>query len=143
MGKEVLIRLAENDRDLLDVARLKAENSSKELDLEEILNFRNRGYNFWIAKEGQIPVGYSMGIIKGESYSSEGVYVISERRKNEIGPKLKLAQINYARSLGCDEIWSLVNRYNEASKRMQEKIGFKRESIEKTQLLRFVISLRD
>ena len=136
MGRDLLVRLIENDNGLLDIVPLKqADDSecigspiSEELALEKIIKIKNDGSDFWIANYGQIIVGYAIGIVKGESYRSEGIYVSPDYRGREIGLALKQSQIELARKLGCDEIFSNVANINEASKRVQEKAGFKFES---------------
>ena len=135
MSQDLLVRLIENYDDLLDLVPLKqADDSecvgspiSEELALEKIMSMEEDGSDFWIAKYEQMPVGYAIGIVRGESYRSEGIYVSPDYRGREIGLALKQAQIELARNLGCDEIFSNVTNVNEASKRVQEKAGFRFE----------------
>jgi len=149
--KNLSIKLVENDEDLLDVALLRKAHDSEFVGkqmpegivLERTMEYKRRGYDFWIARDNQIPVGYSAGIRKGKLYESGGIYVVLKKRGNGIAPKLKLAQIDYAKNLGCNEFWSFVDKSNKASKRIHEKTGFEEESVEGTQLLRFLLSLRD
>ncbi len=63
----------------------------------------------------------------GESYRSEGIYVSPDYRGRGIGLALMQAQIDFARDLGCDEIFSNVADVNKASKRMLKKAGFRFE----------------
>lgn len=136
MGQGLLVRLIENEDDLSDIVPLKqADDSecvgsliSKESALDKIMNIRDDGSDFWIAKYRQMPVGYAIGIARGESYKSEGIYVSPDYRGWKIGLALKQAQIEFAKTLGCDEIFSNVADANEASKRIQEKAGFRFES---------------
>ena len=135
MTQDISITLVKNDDDLLAIALLKrADDSectgnkiSEDLALEKIMRIRDGGSDFWIARDGQNPVGYALGILEGESYESyrsQGIYVVSDYRGRGIGTALKQAQIAFARDLGCDEIWSNIADANKASKRVQEKTGF-------------------
>ena len=135
MGRDLLIEIIENDDDLLDIVPLKqADDSecmsspiSEDLALKKIIRIKEYGSDFWIAKYRQIPVGYAIGTVQGESYRSEGIYVTPDYRGKEIGPALEQAQIEFAKNLNCDEIFSNVADLNEVSKSVQEKAGFRFE----------------
>lgn len=133
MRQDLSIRLVENDDDLLAIALLKqADDSeftgtqiSEEAALEKIIRIKDDGSDFWIAVYEQKPVGYAIGIVRGESYRSNGIYVAPNYRLRGIGSALKQAQIEFGRNLGCDKIWSNVADANKASIRLQERMGFK------------------
>ena len=135
MSQDLLVKLIENDNDLLDIVSLKqaddnectGESISEDLALNKIIRIKDDGSDFWIAKYEQIPVGYAIGVILGKSYRSEGIYVSPDYRNKEIGLALKNAQIDFARDLGCNEIFSTVAIDNKASIRVQEKAGFRFE----------------
>ena len=129
MGQDLLVKLIENDDDLLDIVPLKQADDnectgssiSEDSALEKIMRIKEDGSDFWIARYGQIPVGYAIGIVRKESYRSEGIYVTPGYRRREIGLALKQAQIEFTRNLGCNEIFSNVADVNEASKEKLHK----------------------
>jgi len=132
MIKDLSVKLVESDDDLLDVALLKkADDSecckepvSEELVLDKIMRLNELGSNFWIAKVGEIPVGYAIGCLRKDFYSSQGVYVSPDYRRKGIGLKLKQFQVDFASVLGCERISTWVYSLNQASIGLQRKAGF-------------------
>ncbi len=130
MIKDLSVKLVENDDDLLDVALLKKGWDSEkglifvEDVLDKVIRLNEVGSNFWIAKIGRVGVGYAVGLLRSDIYSSQGIYVSPDYRRNGIGLMLKQAQIDFAKSLRCERISTWVDDKNKASIELQRKAGF-------------------
>lgn len=138
MNKEdIIVNLVVIDDDLLDIIPLKRaddiesskENISEYMTLHKVIKLREDGRDFWIAREFNRAIGYAVGIVRGESYYSEGIYVIPEKRGEGLGALLKKAQIEFARALRCNEIYTNFAIENEVTRKIHEKLGFNFESL--------------
>ncbi len=84
-----------------------------------------------LAYLNSLAVGFISGFLKRDPitsklvYRSSYIFVLLNYRKNGIGRKLKEEQIELAKSLGAGSIETTVSEDNEASLRLQEKLGFK------------------
>ena len=141
MNEDISIILVETDTDLRSLANLRmldiAESRCHILTQDQVLKeLESEDYNFWLATQGNQPIGYSFGTTVEGSYRSDGIYVMPNFRNKGVGLRLAETQVEFARELGCKDKFTSVAKDNGPSISLQRRLGFNFEPTEQGYLSR-------
>lgn len=86
------------------------------------------GYKYRIIEFDGVPVGYYAVVKRDKKLYLDKLYVLREKRGQQVGGNAVKHIIEYAVSQNCKLIYLTVNKYNTASIRAYRSYGFKTES---------------
>lgn len=137
-------RIRERDN-LIDLVRLKIAYArrltdkviSAEVALERLLTLEQKGNMFWVAKREGLNVGYSVGVLKDGFLLINGIFVHQDYTEQGVATQLEESQIAYAKEAGLPGVFTIIEKENEASIGLHEKLGFENDGSSDEYILYF------